>query len=312
MLDRSLVPSLVAIILVVANSCYANEPLLDPNSTHEVHTPIVTKGDPHAGKRVAITPPEYTGTKVFHTLYLPPDWKRDGPKLPIIFEYTGNYFPKSGSSGEPEDAGLGFGLSGGEYIWVSLPYINEAHNDNQVTWWGDENATVDYAKKNVPKIIDQYNANPNAVFLCGFSRGAIGVNYLGLHDDEVAKLWTAFISHDHFDGVKQWRAPWGAPLEKYRKEAAVRLKRIGDRPYLVSQNGSVETNKKYIRSVLPDVSNFTFATVKTAEIFGQFPNEIAKHPHTDRWLCKPSPYRERSWQWMNNVVSKKVGSVDPN
>ena len=63
------------------------------------------------------------------------------------------------------------------------------------------------------EIIAEFNADPNAVFLCGFSRGAIGVNYLGLRDDEVAKLWTAFITHDHFDGVRQWTTSgWGGPL----------------------------------------------------------------------------------------------------
>jgi len=32
-----------------------------------------------------------------------------------------------------------------------------------------------------------------AVILSGFSRGAIGCNYLGLHNEEIAGLWLAFI-----------------------------------------------------------------------------------------------------------------------
>ena len=39
-----------------------------------------------------------------------------------------------------------------------------------MTWWGDTEATVDYAKRNVPRIIKALGADPNAVFLCGFSR----------------------------------------------------------------------------------------------------------------------------------------------
>jgi hypothetical protein len=239
---------------------------------------------------------------VFHTLYLPPDWQPD-EVLPIIFEYTGNYFPKSGSTGQPEDAALGFGLSGGKYIWVSLPYINEKGDGNAPTWWGDEKATVEYAKRNVPRIIRQFSADPKAVFLCGFSRGAIGVNYIGLHDDEIASLWTAFISHDHFDGVKEWKAPWGAPLQHYQLEAGKRLARVADRPYWVSQNGSVQETEHFVRTVIPNPSQFSFSSINTEEILGSFPNAIAKAPHTDRWLLKPSNYRSDVWAWMNRVAS---------
>jgi hypothetical protein len=270
--------------------------------------PPLAEGVPAAGKRVLVTAPEYEGTDVYHSLYLPEEWTPDGKKagklLPIIFEYTGNHAPKLGSTGQVKDAGLGFGLSGGKYIWVSLPYIREDGKANQLTWWGDIGKTVGYAKTNVPRIIGEYGGDPKAVFLCGFSRGAIGVNFIGLHDDEIAGLWTAFISHDHFDGVRQWAKPWGAPLEKYREEAAVRLKRVGQRPYLVSHNGSTEETEEFVRSVLPSAGNFTFAAVKTGEIFDKFPNELARHPHTDRWLLVPSNYRERAWEWMNRVAEQ--------
>ena len=178
---------------------------LDIEADEILQIPHLSDGEPSAGKRVNLIAPEYLGNEVFHTLYLPRNWRYKGEKLPIIFEYTGNYFPKSGSTGEVEDAGLGYGLSGGKYIWVSLPCISQDHKDNQVTWWGDERATVEYAKVNVPRIIREYNVDPEAVFLCGFSRGAIGVNYLGLYDFEVARLWSAFIAHDHFDGIKEWK-----------------------------------------------------------------------------------------------------------
>lgn len=278
--------------------------MLDIDSQEVLSVPRLSSGEPAAGRRVALTPPEYAGTEVFHTLYLPPGWKTNGPKLPIIFEYTGNYFPRSGSTGEPEDAGLGYCLSGGKYIWVSLPYISDDRKDNERTWWGDDKATVKYARLNVPRIIQQFGANPDAVFLCGFSRGAIGVNYLGLHDDEVAKLWTAFISHDHFDGIRPWgRTDWGSPLEKYRKESRVRLKRIGNRPYLVSQNGSKYGTEEYLKSVLPHIENFTFNYISATEIFGSFPNKHAKSAHTDVWAIKPSVYRSNAWAWMNRVAA---------
>lgn len=278
--------------------------MLDLDSQEVLVVPSLSEGSPAAGKRVKVTTNEYAGTDVFHTLYLPNNWQKDGPVIPIIFEYTGNYFPASGSTGEPEDAGLGYCLSGGKYIWVSLPYISEDHKDNERTWWGDDKATVEYAKQSVPRIIQEYGADPNAVFLCGFSRGAIGVNYIGLHDDEIAKLWTAFISHDHFDGIKEWgRTSWGSPLEKYREQSLERLKRVGNRPYFVSQNGSKYGTEEYLRSVLPDVSNYTFSYIKATEIFGDLPNEFAKTGHTDVWAIKPSPYRSRTWDWMNRVAN---------
>ncbi len=281
---------------------------LDIRFQQHLDIPELSTGEPAAGKRVKVTSSEYAGTEVFHTLYLPANWKPDGDPLPIIFEYTGNYFPRSGSTGEVEDAALGYGLSGGRFIWVSLPYISDNHRDNQVTWWGDEKATVEYAKVNVPRIIEAYNADPKHVFLCGFSRGAIGVNYLGLHDDEIAGLWTGFISHDHFDGIKEWRnTTWGTPLETYRAGAVQRLKRVAGRPYLVSQNGDRYGSEAFIRSVLRVADNFTFSNIDTSEIFGTFPHPLAKTAHTDRWLMLPSAYRSRTWQWLNDVIelSKK-------
>ena len=273
---------------------------IDADSNRVLQVPSLSQGEPRAGKRVAVTPVEYAGTDVFHTVYLPNDWQEDGPALPIIFEYTGNYFPQSGSTGEPEDGALGYCLTGGRYIWVSLPYISNDGMDNQVKWWGNEEATVAYAKRNVPRVMKAFNADSNAVFLCGFSRGAIGVNYLGLHDDEIASLWTGFISHDHFDGVRSWQGTtWGAPLKQYRAQASERLQRVGSRPYLVSQNGNTDASEAFVQSVLPETGNFTFQSISAGEIFGTFPNEWAKSAHTDRWPIKPSPYRISTWQWMN-------------
>ncbi len=292
------------LLLALASNASAEGPLLDVDSQLVLKVPPLSDGEPGAGKRVIVRTSQYADTDVFHTLYLPPNWRPDSQPLPVIFEYTGNLFPASGSSGEPEDAGLGYGLSAGKFIWVSLPYISNDGKDNQRTWWGDVGATIAYAKRNVPSILKSYNGDPNAVFLCGFSRGAIGVNFLGLHDDEVSKLWTAFVTHDHFDGVREWRGTdWGSPLATYQQDAAVRLKQVRDRPYLVSQNGTSAASEAFVRSVLGPTSNFTFSDVKTAEALGPFPNAFAKAAHNDTWLLKPSRYRTKTWQWMNQVLA---------
>lgn len=272
-------------------------------SSDTLYVPETIIAKPKAGRRVIVHSPEYLYTHVYHTIYLPYGWKK-GKSYPIIFEYTGNYFPNTGSTGEVEDAALGYGLTGGQFIWVVLPYVSVDGLDNEVKWWGDEKASVQYAKVNVPRIIEQYGANPDAVFLCGFSRGAIGVNYIGLYDDEVAQLWSAFITHDHFDGVKAWVKPWGQPLEKYRQGATKRLKRINGRPYFVSNNGDSKEIENLIDLTLSDKSNFRFQKTNTSDIFGVFPNPFAVHSHCDTWPLVPSSYRDTVWEWITNIIEE--------
>lgn len=276
---------------------------LEAKSTEILTLPRVVNDRPAAGVRSWQQAEEYAGTDVHHTVYLPKDWSPEGKRLPIIFEYTGNYYPAAGSTGRVEHAGLGYGLSGGQYIWVVLPMISLDGKSNAITWWGDVDATVAYAKTNVPRIIEKFHANPDAVFLCGFSRGAIGVNFLGLQDDEVARLWTGFITHDHFDGVRAWRGTdWGTPLATYRELASQRLKRVAGRPYLVCDIGNIESTRAFVESVLGEQHSFTFQPIDTRAIFGEFPNDNAKHPHNDRWLLVPSAYRTATWHWMNDAA----------
>ena len=67
--------------------------------------------------------------------------------------------------------------------------------DNENLWFGDINATVSYAKTNIPRICREYGGDCSKVLLCGFSRGAVAVSFIGLYDDEIAKLWTGFYAH---------------------------------------------------------------------------------------------------------------------
>ena len=180
--------------------------------------PAMTAAPPAAGCRVRQTAAEYAGSDVHHSLYLPPDWRPDwkasGKRWPVIVEYTGNFAPNLGSTGEVGNAALGFGLCGGKgYIWVVMPYVARDHRHNERTWWGDEEATVEYCKTNLPRICETYGGDRRAVVLCGFSRGAIGVNYIGLHDDQIARFGpassrtittTAFWSGRDNPGALRW------------------------------------------------------------------------------------------------------------
>jgi hypothetical protein len=248
--------------------------------------------------------PEYAGTKVRHLIALPddwtPDWKARGKSWPVIAEYTGNYFPTSGSTGEVEGAALGYGVSRGKAIWVVLPYVAKDRQKNEITWWGDIDATVGYAKTNIPRICAQFGGDPKKVVLCGFSRGAIGVSFLGLHDDDVAKLWCGLWAHDHFDGMLEWKGhAWGSPLVRYREEASVRLRRLQGRPLLVSQAGA--QTRRFIDALAP--SGVTYLTVDMAAHFGTFPNELAKHPHNDRWPLRDGDATITARAWFERVTA---------
>lgn len=267
--------------------------------------PPLVEGPPTAGRRVTVTAPEYAGTQVRHLLALPddwtPDWKARGKSWPVIAEYTGNYFPTSGSTGEVEGAGLGYGVARGRALWVVLPYVAKDRRKNEVTWWGDVEATVGYAKTNLPRICAEFGGDAKRVVLCGFSRGAIGVSFLGLHDDEIAGLWCGFWAHDHFDGVQAWSAPWGAPLARYRAEAAVRLRRLQDRPVLISQGHPGEQAREFVAPIVP--KNVDYLTVDMTALYGPFPNPAVKHPHNDRWPLRDGSATASARAWFERVTA---------
>ena len=128
----------------------------------DLKTPEMVDGAATAGKRVKQVAPEYKGTQVFHTLYLRTDWKPGAKrKYPVIVEYAGNgpYRNRHAdiSTGKVEGSNLGYGISGGKgFIWLCLPYVNSKTKTNQRQWWGDVEATVEYCKKTVPRICEQY------------------------------------------------------------------------------------------------------------------------------------------------------------
>lgn len=285
---RSRIIAAVISLALTSTSATADEP---PETTDLV-TPEMTEGTPAAGRRVRQVAPEYRGTQVYHALYLPTDWKPDG-RYPVIIEYTGNKFPACGSTGEVKGANLGYGWTGGKgFIWVSMPYIQEGRKENAVTWWGDKQATVDYCKKNVPRICRQFGGDPKNVFICGFSRGAIGASYIGLADDDIAGLWKGVMTHDHFDGHRKWGYP-----ESDRESALKRLARLKGRPVLVC-GGANEFLQEHL-----ELAQFTFLRPPVAEIF-TIPDGKVIHPHTDLWMHRSSKYRDDAREWLRQVLTR--------
>ena len=252
--------------------------------------PGIRDSAPAPGCRVRQVPAAYLGTEVYHTLYLPVDWQ-EGKRYPLIVEYPGNgpYTNALGDvcTGPVEDCNLGYGISGGEgFIWACLPIISPDHERNQLTWWGDIRATVDYCRDAVGRICGEYGGDPSAVFISGFSRGAIAGNYVGPHDDGIARIWLGFVAHSHYDGVRAW----GYPGDD-RRSALGRLERLRGRAQFISHEGSVEETRAFLAQVAPD-GPFTFQS-------------LPYRNHTDTWVLCDLPERRRLRSWVQHVLDAR-------
>ncbi len=257
--------------------------------TPDLTTPAMVAGDPAPGRRVRQTLPEWAGTGVHHALYLPRDWK-PGEKYPVIVEYAGNGNYQSAwgdvSTGRVDGSNLGYGLSAGEgYIWLCLPYVNARERRNEIIWWGDADATAAYCKKAVKWICQQHGGDPSAVIVAGFSRGAIACNYIGLRDDEIARLWLGFLPYSHYDGVMGWEY---SGSDRY--SALKRLRRLNGREQFICHEKSVDETRQYLTATGVRAP-FTFEPIR-------FRN------HNDAWTLRDIPERRRARQWLQELVAK--------
>lgn len=249
--------------------------------------PALIEGTPAAGKRVRLG---------LNILYLPTDWRPD-TKWPVIVELAGNggYKNKYGdvSTGLPEGSNLGYGLSGGKgFIWLCVPYLNAKGDQVAITWWGDKPSydpqpTLKHLRESVQSLCRDFSGDETKVVLAGFSRGAIACNYLGLHDDETAKLWCAFFAYSHYDGVHRWPYP-----ASDRESALTRLQRLGNRPQFICGEGeNAQQTENYLRPLVPQ-ADFTFLGTG-------FRN------HNDAWTLRPSSARDKAREWLKRVTSSR-------
>ena len=260
----------------------------------DLTVPELASAEPAPGVRVKQTLLSHSKNAVYHVLYLPTDWKPDG-KYPVIVEFAGNgpYLNRFGdvSTGHVEGSRLGYGISGGKgFIWLCLPYLNGDETANVTSWWGsrpDHNPqpTIDYCKAAVKWVCETYGGDLDRVVLTGFSRGAIACNFIGLHDDEIAKLWAAFIPYSHYDGVHTgWPYP-GAD----RASALVRLKRLRGRPqFICGEGANADETAEYLRETGVQ-GEFTFRGTG-------FRN------HNDAWVLRPSPARVELRTWLAEIL----------
>ena len=308
----------LALALGLPNLCAAVEPVGNPDVLGippDLGNPATTTGNPAPGKLVLQSLPAYAGTEVAHALCLPADWSPD-KRFPVIIEYLGN-------TARVRDAkGIGYGLSGGKgFIWAVLPIVSQDHKQDVDWWWGDVEATVAYAKEAVPAICRQWGGNPAQVFLAGYSRGAIACNYLGLHDDEIAKLWRAIIPVSHYD---DGHISWGMTLEEQGR-APERLRRLGSIPQFICGehcNIPQPPDDAKLREKIRDKKISTFAAAKkelglvpitdvegTRKFIGKnYPQgnyTIVDLPwvnHSSQVLLRDTPERQQVRDWMQEVL----------
>jgi hypothetical protein len=274
--------SLITAIIVLINASLPAA--AEEGIVTDLTVPAVTNETPAPGARVRQFNKDYVRSKVYHTLYIPTDWKPN-KRYPVIVEYAGNKWQQT-SLGTVEGSSLGYGISGGTgVIWICMPYVNQQEMRNQETWWGDVDATVRYCKHTVKRICNEYGGDADNVFIAGFSRGAIACNFIGLHDDEISSLWRGFICHSHYDGVRKW-----GYANSDRPAAAERLKLLGTRPQFISQENSIEATKIYLSKAHP-TGNFTLVPLKGV-------------PHTDTWVLEDRPERATLRDWFTKSLKK--------
>jgi len=284
----------------------ANKPYVTP----QMHT-----GEPEPGKRVKVIPDGYAGTNVYHSLYLPEGHTTD-KQYPVIVEYTGNYAPGLGSSGQVKDASLGYATARAlGAIWVVMPYLSADGRTSELTWWGSETKTIDYCARQLKEICMNYGGDPSAVFIIGFSRGAIAVNRLGLNDDRASDIWLGFHSHDHFDGQFRWSGTWAnsGDYEAYKADAAERAKRYNGRAALVGGE-EMDSVASYLSSTrINTLGKLRVLSVPVAQIIPPEklfvnPDKGQKITHTDKWMNYDSPEADEVVQWYKDVIKNKPGT----
>lgn len=263
----------------------------------DLEPPRMTTELPGPGRRVRATLPGYRNTDVYYSLYLPTDW-RPGAQHPVIVEYAGNgdYRSRHGDicTGRVEDCSLGYGLAGGRgCIWICLPFVDAMQGRNATRWWGDVEATVNFCQDAVRAVCAEFGGDLSAVFLCGFSRGALACNYIGLHNDSIARLWRGFFAASHYDGAREWAYPGSD-----RASARVRLNRLGRRPVFVSHEVYGVEPETY---TIIDTINYLAATGRPLDNF--LFQAVPLRNHTDRWVLYDIPARRNLRQWFQQVLA---------
>ena len=277
--------------LLIVHWAAGAEPVNLHSIASDLVVPPLSEGPPAAGRRCKQVNAGYEDWSLCHTLYLPTDWQAvelAGRRFPVIVEYAGNGGYKNARgdvcTGQVEDCNLGYGLSSGKgCIWICLPFVDPREKKHATNWWGDADATAAYCVQAVKDVCQKYGGDEQRVILTGFSRGAIACNYIGLRNDDIAKLWRAMLVHSHYDGLRKWPHADSDPAS-----ALARLKRLQGRSQFISQENGIESQREYLRQHAPE-GDFTFLALPYSN-------------HSDTWVLKDIPERAAARKWLARVL----------
>jgi hypothetical protein len=250
--------------------------------------PPLTDGEPAPGAFVRVVAPEYAGTGVYHGVYLPPDWT-PGRRYPVIVETPCN---KYGSfTGKVEDTRLAYHVAGcRNYVWIVLPYIKTLANLDY--GWGELDANLAYWQLNVRRTLEAVGGDPGAVIVGGFSRGAIGASYVGLHNDAIADAWLGFFMHSHADVVSNLTPDNGAG-------AVVRMARVAGRASLLSWGAAGDGGIVNSLKGVDLLGSFGYPVTTLA---------VPKVGHTDVWSIDDEASRALAQAWLFATVAARPGT----
>ncbi|MDC0723679.1 carboxypeptidase-like regulatory domain-containing protein [Nannocystis bainbridge] len=250
--------------------------------------PPLTDGEPAPGAFVKVVAPEYQGTGVYHGLYLPPDWQ-PGRRYPMIVESPCNEY--GDFTGKVDDAILGYHLAGcQQFVWLVLPYLESGANLD--FGWGDVPATVAYWQTNLARTIDAWGIDPGAVVVSGFSRGAIGTSFVGLHDDGIADAWLGFVMHSHADVVTPLTPDGGAG-------SASRMQRVRGRAAWLSWGAAGDGGQPNSLKGVELLASFGYPITTLA---------VPGVGHTDAWLADDVASRQVAQQWLFATIAARPGT----
>ena len=233
-----------------------------------------------------------SGTVVHHTLSLPVNWKPGAKISQCSSILRGMADSKTNFSdvceGTVEGCNLAFGISGGrDYICIAMPFVKVTGDGKRKTprsGGAMRMRAAAYCVATVRQVCREFGGDEKAVVLCGFSRGSIACNFIGLRNDTIAPLWRAFICHSHYDGV---RTTWPY-ADADRVSALARLQRLNGRPQFISQEGTVEDTRRLSSRRAKCAAAFEYSVLP-------FRN------HTDRWALRDCEQRRKVRAWLRSL-----------
>lgn len=292
--------SLLSCVSSATSPLVAQETAPDIRSIEpDLSVPEMKDSPPKAGNRVRWYPLPESQPDLYGVLTLPDNYAPDG-NHPLIIELPGNggYRSPFGDecSGRPEGCNLGWGISEGrDFVWLALPFVTGSDLDQPqeiaLQWWGSppefsSGSTAAFCQAAIDQATMQFSIDPNAIVLCGFSRGAIACNFVGLQDDAIAQRWCGMIAYSHYDGSRDWGLP-----NTDRDSARQRLTRLSC-PQLIcheaddSKLSGLERTRAWLEETSMSGSDQL-----------QFLSTGFRN-HNDAWVLRPSPARKQLRKWV--------------